>query len=52
MNMSDVNTAGTFSNAMRGIKTFSGTNPDQFGDWYKSTCFTLNIARPDAFPIL
>lgn len=51
--MGDFNANGSsLSHALRGIKTFWGTNPDQFADWYKKASFTLSIARPDVFYIL
>lgn len=51
--MGDFHANGSsLSNALRGIKPFSGTKPDQFDDWYKKACFTLSIARPDVFHIL
>ena len=51
MSDSHVNGSNLFS-ALRGIKPFSGTNPDQFDGWYKKACFRLSIARPDVFHVL
>ena len=51
--MGDFNVNGSrLSHTLRGMKPFSGTNPDQFDDWYKKAYFTLSIARPDLFHIL
>ena len=51
--MGDFNVNGSsLSHALRDITPFSGTNPDQFDDWYKKSCLTLSIARPGVLHIL
>lgn len=39
----------SLSSALRGTTLFSGPNPDQCDYWYRKTCFTLSIARPDIY---
>ena len=50
--MGDFNATGSLPSALRGMKSFSCTNPDQFDDWYQKACSTLSIVRPDVFHIL
>ena len=50
--MRDFNVNGSVNNALRSIKPCRGTNPDQFDDWYKKSCFIRSISLPDTFCIL
>ena len=46
---SNTSTNSKLINAVRGIKSYTGEKPDDFGDWHRKAGFILCMQRPDIF---